>query len=286
MTTSLSNRAMLRIALDYATRGWAVLPVHTVVHGECTCGRTKCSTPGKHPRVSWRDYLETAPSIAQVRAWFGDEFYGSNLGLVTGRVSGLVVVDCDGPEGIDSAESLELPRFTLTARTGGGGLHRMYRLADSVVPSKRGALKKVDIKAEGGFVVLPPSLHASGRRYRWRYWIRAVPCDLGVLAQPERSGDPNEPAWFSELLEGVAEGERSVAASRLVGRYLNLGLSADEVWMLLENWNTRNTPPLSQTDLRGTLRSLLRKHRETIDESQQLESLPSIIKSLKSLDLL
>lgn len=278
-----SEDTILRTALDYATLGWAVLPVHTVIRGECTCGRSECSTPGKHPRVSWREFSEIPPTIAQVRTWFGDEFYGSNLGTVTGSASGLVVVDCDGPEGIKSADTLNLPIFTLTARTGGGGLHRFYRLEGSEVPSRRGALHKVDIKSELGFVVLPPSLHVSGRRYRWRYWVRPVPCDLSTLAVSEGSALEGGSTWYHELLDGVPEGSRSLAAARLAGRYLNLGLSSEETYLILVTWNARNDPPLPRSDLKATVRSVARKHaEESVPET--IETLEELVSSLQALD--
>ena len=280
MTRMRTNRPILDIALDYATLGWAVLPVHTVIRGKCTCGRQECSTPGKHPRVSWRDFSETAPSIAQVRTWFDDDFYGSNLGMVTGAASGLLVVDCDGLEGIEAIKSLDLPEHTLTASTGGGGLHKFYRLEGSVVPSRRGALRKVDIKAEGGFVVLPPSLHASGRRYRWKYWIKPVTCDLGPLAQPDSRPSEGEPSWHMELINGVEEGSRSMAAARLAGRYASLGLSPEEIWLIMIGWNASNRPPLANSELRGTVRSIVTRHREEGGD-KEIESMDELLESIR-----
>ena len=112
--------------------------------------------------------MERLPTRKEVKAWFGDEFYGSNIGMVTGLVSNTLVVDIDDTDAVyDIIDELSLPTKTLVAQTGGGGIHLFYKLNGLVVPSRIRAFPGVDIKAERGFVVLPPSIHKSGNRYRW-----------------------------------------------------------------------------------------------------------------------
>lgn len=262
-------------ALLLLRRGWSVIPVHVPVSGgECSCGND-CSWPGKHPRVPWRPFTESRPTKAQVLEWFEDEFYGSNLGVVTGRVSNLVVVDLDGD--FEQFESLGLPD-TLTSRTGGGGFHFFYRLDGRPAPSGISVVPGIDIKADGGFVVLPPSRHKSGFEYAWiddaytrRFRLETVdPSELPKRARPE--GENGE--WVGELLSGVEEGERSSAAARMVGRYAQIGLTMDETVMLMESWNSLNDPPLPRRELGATIRSVYRRHRDRNPE--QVKTLEDI----------
>ena len=246
---------VLSAALKYLARGWSVVPVHVPIRGGgCSCGR-ECSWPGKHPRVPWRQYTEQLPSAEQVTAWFSDEFYGSNVGIVTGQVSKVVVVDVDGAH--EAYRQLGLPR-TLEAVTGGGGRHYFYKCKEAV-PSRIGMVSGIDVKADGGFVVLPPSLHMSGRRYLWRWTVKPAlldPSDLPAGGEARHNGL----GWYGELLDGVAEGERSITAARLAGRYAQLGLTDRECYMLLGTWNDTNTPPLPANELARTIRAVYAKH--------------------------
>ena len=84
---------MLETALIYRRRyKWAVIPIHTVRNGVCTCGEAHCATPGKHLCVPWLEYQAELPSVGEVKFWFGDEYKGCNIGVVTGKVSGIVVL--------------------------------------------------------------------------------------------------------------------------------------------------------------------------------------------------
>src|SRR5579862_6094367 len=116
-------------AQEYAARGWLVVPLHTVVQGKCSCGRAGCSSPGKHPRTSNGSRGGTHER-AQLDRWWR-RWPEANVGLVTGVASGLVVLDVDRDHGgQETLAGLEgewgpLPA-TVTADTGGGGLHLLF----------------------------------------------------------------------------------------------------------------------------------------------------------------
>lgn len=157
-------------ALDYSRRGWSVIPVHSIGRRACTCGRPDCASPGKHPRVAWTAATEEPASEEQVQEWWR-RWPDANVGVVTGRVSGVVVLDVDPRNGGDEsladlvAELGELPP-TLTSRTGGGGRHTWFTAPPWPLPSVELA-PGIDLKAESGMVVAPPSRHASGGAYVW-----------------------------------------------------------------------------------------------------------------------
>ncbi len=258
---------MGRQAVALLRRGWSVVPVHVPLgSGDCSCGQDTCSWPGKHPRVPWRPYTEELPTKAQVIDWFDDEFYGSNLGVVTGQVSDLVVVDVDGT--IQDFQALGLPR-TRSVLTGGGGYHFYYRTGREPTPSGISVTPGIDIKADGGFVVAPPSLHLSGYNYAWldRAIDRVEVVKISPSDLPQRAhvSSPNG-EWAGELLGGVSEGERSATTARLAGRYAQIGLTAEEAAMLLTTWNTQNNPPLSNRELGATIRSVYTRHAQRNEE--------------------
>jgi len=166
----------LRAALSYAANGWAVFPVNAVASGRCGCGATDCASPGKHPLTS-HGVKQASSDAGTVEAWWR-RWPKANVAIATGSVSGVIVIDVDPPEGESSLNRLvgeghALPE-TLTARTGSGGIHLYYRApvvslgnAAGRLPGVEFELPGVDLRADGGYAVAPPSGHVSGTRYEW-----------------------------------------------------------------------------------------------------------------------
>jgi hypothetical protein len=161
----------LEYALSYARRGWRVHPLHTPQAADgCSCGKPGCHSIGKHPwtRSGVRDATNDE---ATIRQWWG-EHPDANIGLATGEASGVVVVDLDGPAGIDAFQSLSGDHGgeigePLIAATGGGGQHLFYAHEPGLRNRSKIDGKPIDLRADGGYVAAPPSLHRSGKRYEW-----------------------------------------------------------------------------------------------------------------------
>src|SRR5690348_11381756 len=153
----------LQAALRYAERGWPVLPLIFPKLSEEKLFK-KNSADGKHPAIkNWTQDAST--DAAQIRQWFTEREY--NVAILTGERSGLWVLDVDGEHGAESLKKLEaantlLPR-TLTAKTG-RGKHFYFRCPTHTrIPCSAGTLAKgLDVRGDGGFIIAPPSLHASG----------------------------------------------------------------------------------------------------------------------------
>jgi hypothetical protein len=183
---------LLDAALAYAARGWPVFPLHNPTKTGCSCGHADCTDRGKHPRINdWPHIATTDPE--QIRRWW-TRWRGANIGLLTGSRSGLVVIDIDPRNGGDltlgdlEAEHGKFPD-TVEAQTGGGGRHLLHQYPEGDVRCGTDVLGPgIDIKAEGGYIVAPPSLHASGLRYEWE--VSSHPDDVTIAALP---------AWFSLL---------------------------------------------------------------------------------------
>jgi Bifunctional DNA primase/polymerase, N-terminal len=156
-------------ALAYARIGWPVLPLHSIRNGACTCGVSTCTRPGKHPRTRNGVHdATTDPSI--IRKWFAD-WPDANIGVAAGTRSGLLVVDVDPRNGgVRTLRALEAKygslRGTLTAQTGGGGRHFVFKHPSFKI-SRHTLGAGIDVLSDNQYFVAPPSRHQSGHRYTW-----------------------------------------------------------------------------------------------------------------------
>ena len=131
------------------------------------------STTAKYPSVLWKAYQAQRPSINQVTKLF-DARPVSNIGLITGGESQLLVVDIDPRNGGSRSLATLIDELgedcfnAPTISTPSGGMHLYYRSPEgTVVPSRSGMRDGIDIKADRGFVMAPPSLGKNGVRYQW-----------------------------------------------------------------------------------------------------------------------
>jgi hypothetical protein len=186
-------------ALDLAACGFRVLPLDRKV-----------------PRTPNGCYDATTDPDVIGRWW--TQWPGADVGIRTG--GGLAVLDVDprhgGDETLARLEDAHGWLRTMTARTGGGGWH-LYFAGD--LPARSAFLPGLDLKAEGGYVVAPPSTHASGRRYEW-----VAPADLPTEPQPA-------PAWLAELVDPPRSNR---APSRSVNTYVKFSEGARYVAAAIE----------------------------------------------------
>ncbi len=142
---------------------------------------------GKRPLMKWERFQSERPDLATLEQWAQRE---TNVGIATGAVSGLLVLDLDSAEAVAEAKALGLPD-TLTVRTG-KGLHAYFKHPGGKVGNRAGIKPGWDIRGDGGYVVGPGSLHPSGRRYEWDN-----PPGLFDLAPV--------PNWLASMLEAPAK---------------------------------------------------------------------------------
>jgi P4 family phage/plasmid primase-like protien len=159
-------------------RRWKLTPIHVIVNGRCSCTQPVCdeSNWGKHPVLrGWTDVENMVASEEDVLRWWGSGGIPYSLGLPTGEVNNVLILDVDPRNGgFESLKELEaqlgpLP-YTLMSETGGGGLHYFFKYPHGTTIKSRtlhSDLPGLDIKANGGQIVIPPSLHRSGKRYGW-----------------------------------------------------------------------------------------------------------------------
>ncbi len=182
-------------AQQYATRGWPVFPCHSVGASGCSCHQRDCSSPGKHPRIAGG--LRAASTDQRDVARWWNRWPSANVAVRTGTESGLIVIDIDPQHG--GAKNMRtliaahepLPRGPVV-RTGSGGWHLLFAHPGEAIRNSAGTRlgAGIDVRGDGGYVIAPPSHHASGREYRWNVppdeLPRLPPWLLALLRTPER----------------------------------------------------------------------------------------------------
>ena len=216
----------------------------------------------KKPAVTWRAYQARRATREDLDGWFGNG-RPFNIGIVTGDVSGVIVIDCDSPEAVAWAEAnLPLtPMMTRTAR----GQHRFYRHPGRPVRSRARIETgderiKIDVRGDGGYVVAPGSVHETGHVYEmkgnWPDTLDDVPVFDPAWLESGPSIPPTDRST-SEVAETVVEGRRHETLASLAGsmRRRGMGREAIRAALLAEN-QTRCQPPLPDSEVEGIAASV------------------------------
>ena len=234
-------------ANEYLSRGWSVIPL-----------------VGKLPAIRWKDFQSRLPTSTEIESWFADYARPpSGLGVVTGKLSGLVVVDCDSQE--DALFWQEhFPSSPVVVSTGGGGVHFYYAMPDRVeVRNRAGVLgRKIDLRGEGGYATAPPSLHPSGNHYAWQAydasarlpsfdaaWLVDESTPVRLPSSEQTGKVRNAVAYIRRIHAKAGDGGHN-ATFRAACKLRDAGLSEDEALAVLSDWNETNAaPPWSAADL-------------------------------------
>jgi hypothetical protein len=246
----------LAAALAYLRRGWSVVPVCPPDHLGVGRGHARrCSSPGKAPLVAWMTFQQRPPSEAQVEAWWA-AWPNANVGLVLGPASGLVGIDIDGPGGgriLEEVSRGELPR-TLAFATARGRrlLYALPEGAGAVNRAYGGGGGEVRVLARGSVTVMPPSRHASGKRYRWL--SRQGPDHVLPAPAPGwvvEASRPKAVAVPVSVGAPIHEGERNTRLFRIACALRRHGCTPGEILCAVRCVNTRCQPPLEEGELRS-----------------------------------
>lgn len=233
------SNTMLVIAQKYIKAGFSVIPLE-----------------GKIPLIQWKEYQERFATDEELKEWF--ENTDNNIGIVTGKISGITVVDIDAKSGgLETLKTLHLP-LTWAVKTGGGGWHYYYKYNENCQQTA-GIYQGIDIRNDGGQVVAPPSLHKSGLRYEWSYKedeMAEFPIELFQQREIVKKD------WASIITSGATQGTRNDMAASVFGKLLNLFKPEEwdgTAYPLAQAWNAKNIPPMSEKELRSVYESIAKR---------------------------
>lgn len=244
---------LLVAALDYAANGWAVFPLHCPKGDGCSCGKPDCGKhAGKHPRTR-NGFKSATTDEKKIRYWWR-KWPDANIGLATGQLSRVVVLDEDEKDGRSGSATLgDLERKhrpvpdTLCASTG-TGKHRYFLYPGGEVKTSNDKIGAgLDVRADGGYAILPPSAHRNGHTYCWT--------NPGTeIAQL--------PEWLEELMNArpsisaasnaaiIPIGQRNQALTRIAGRWRGQGWDEGSIRAELQRVNSTQTQePLPEADV-------------------------------------
>jgi hypothetical protein len=238
---------MIRTALYLAERGLPVFP---------------CKPRDKVP-ATVHGLKDATTDLAVIEQWWRQE-PEFNIAIATGAVSprSVFVIDVDNTDAEAELRKLEATHGDLpptveaiTAR----GRHVYFKMPDRPVRNSAGKIAEgIDVRGTGGYVLAPPSMHPSGRRYRWSVdsndTLAAAPdWLLDKIADPTNGARPAAlpPShWRGLVLDGLEEGTRDTNLTRLAGYFLRRRLDAVLVLEILRSLNaTHCRPPLPDDDV-------------------------------------
>lgn len=248
---------------------------------------------GKTPFKGSHGFKDATRDRAQVESWW-TQYPSANIGIATGEINGLLVIDVDikhdqGKYGDESLKALEselgeLPE-TWTAITGSGGLHYYFRYPVgheiSISASQLG--EDLDIRANGGYVVAPPSVHPeTGHVYEWECGSDPAETPLAELPEKwverlekkkvtgETLGESQKKVF--EIPETIPEGARNDTLFRYGASLRAKSVPAIKTWDLLRQFNSEKcNPPISEVELQRIYDSVM-KYQAGSSEDEIMKS--------------
>ena len=258
---------ILKTALAYSQDfGWAVFPCHSIRDQKrCSCGNADCDSPGKHPRTQ-HGLRDATKDEVTIRSWFA-RWRDANLAVATGASSGFDVLDVDPRHGgEDSLGELVQSQAALPpsveSLTGGGGRHIFFSHHVGVrnkAGQHSGLPPGLDVRGDGGYIVVPPSGHVSGGRYRWE--LSSQPSDVPLADWPQwllglLVADNGKPTPAAAIEGPVCEGSRNATLTSMAGTMRWRGMGEESILAALLRENERCQPPLDESEVKSIAASV------------------------------
>jgi Bifunctional DNA primase/polymerase, N-terminal/Primase C terminal 1 (PriCT-1) len=201
------SASKLDAAIKYRQRGFSVIPIEP---------------RGKKPLLNWVSYQTERAEPSEVKKWFADSA-AANIAIVTGAISDLVVIDIDSESAKNELKRIvgdyELDRVP-RAKTG-KGWQLFFEHPGVNISNRAGVIPGLDVRGDGGYVVVPPSIHPNGKTYQWEVALNGelpkLPVELfKLISSPPNGGNGyREKFNTAQALRGVPEGQRDETLFKL-----------------------------------------------------------------------
>lgn len=248
------NTTLSECVRNYVTFGFAIHPL----------------IPKRKEPLTKNGLKDASKDLNQITAWL-DRCPDANIGIATGSVSGVWVLDVDGEDGEASLKDLlqkhgDFPK-TKEVITGTGGKHIYFLMPPNteISNSVRRLAPGLDVRGDGGYVVAPPSIHPNGKAYKWSEnnaeTIQSAPeWLLNLLKTPPDYARPASSSDWRELVKGVSEGQRNDALARVSGALLASKIEPEIALELCVGWNDSFCePPMDHDEVERTFNSIAQR---------------------------
>ena len=242
---------MINELIKLHNRGLSLIPV--------AGKRSQDKDGAKRPLVNWQEYQSKIASIEEITSWL-KLYPNCDIGVVTGPISKLFVLDIDGADGELSLNGYKLPQsWTVKTKRGKHIYFRWTPTLDNKVTTKAGILPGIDVRGEGGYVVTPPSAGYNGTPYKWEKAPHicplAVPPEWLINLLPAKGSNLQiaktdiKQTWLSETLDGLKEGNRNDSFTRVAGSLRSRGYAEADIFELLKGKAVEVDFPLSELEM-------------------------------------
>ncbi len=245
---------LYNLVKKYADLGWVLIPAN---------GFTK------KPIVnSWKKYQSIRPTDYELRDWFLKQ-QPTGVALICGKLSGICVVDLDSYKENFKDVPINTP---IKVRTGGGGLHGYFKYSDNISKNSVNEELAIDVKTEGGYVLLPPTLHKSGKKYEWQLEgkldeliknLPELPEDIYKQVKKNPGGESFKITEHVKVKKGSRNDSLYRTACSLLSKY-----DTETAFQLVSDINATYVPPLSDSEVQQLFGSA-----KTFIDSQKIEEI-------------
>jgi len=232
-------------AKDYRDKGFSVIPL---------------SPRDKQPLVNWKKFQKKKANHGQITSWW-TQTPEANVGIVTGKISRLVVIDCDSEQAVDDFLK-KFPEAKCTRQTKTGkGVHFYFRWSPGIRNSAGTFQNGIDVRSDGGYVVAPPSIHPNGTPYKWlnKKSIEPLPQKIKELLTRSKKKIMESRVKKQATEQGIHEGRRNSHLTSLAGSLHAKGMSPEAIMTALRTENEiRCRPPLASAEVQTIVESISR----------------------------
>lgn len=238
---------LLKAALFYSEEmHWSVIPIK----------------PGdKKPLIAWEPYQRQRATSDQIKTWW-TKWPTANIGIVTGKISGIAVIDIDEQKGFIAISKYVSENYdTPTQRTPGGGIHYIFKHPLNIeLPNNTRLIPGCDFRGDGGYIVIAPSINGTGKPYAWVKDRQPSKTPLAELP-PEyiKAITTQKKETPAEDVPGVMfqEGRRDEDLFHVANTMIKGGAKQHEVSQTLERLALSCGYP--QTDVRAKVESAIKR---------------------------
>lgn len=271
--------SLLDTALEYAEMGFSVIPIFA--------GKKKPSY------IKWEPYQKEKATQDQIKEWW-HKWPSANIGIVTGKISGICVVDLDKYKE-DYQQDVADEYFpdsilTPTAKSPSGGEHLYFKYPDvELLPGNAGKLPAIDLRADGNYIVAPPSQNGNGKRYQWvdgltfkDFQDLSFLPDLYLLYVLKNNSSYIE-GCSKSVVNDTTQGNinyKILQEGRRGADLFKIGMALGDgrcprgmIEQILETLARSSNPPYQETELKPTVKSVMdrlsRKERNLAEEVRE-----------------